>query len=760
MEQSNFSHVRQADQEQHAMKSPNSKFSMIHITDLHFGAKKGDKNRQLQLSNFILNDIEGLCNKGLGSPVALFVTGDLVSGVSKESRDLAKRREVNFLKTGKYNNSHKSSKIYKHSKSEVKSQFRCSLDWICGLAENLKIDKSNIFTVPGNHDVFWLDVSQEVLSMAVALPNILMGDASTSSKEQAYRVYKKLKELFDGDDHELESILSSQQIYREVVAEYLPHCTRRPSLSYRCIRKFGEALVQIDGVNTAWGCIARTNHLPSIPSCIASQFLAMDSSASNIARNQKGIATADVRIGLMHHPVGWLSVLERAEVKEMLVDKFELLFRGHEHVDWVNPWGAAHVEISSACGYEQRQHGEVGFSIVELDTQLMNGRVFMRTKTDRHDSYGAQRHKYTTGDGAWPLYLRKPLVGNDYVSSSALMRRIGMSAGLVRDVISGNAAVLVVDILDWSAIDAEKQQIVLDTLWRAASGEVQRVESADHTAVSTLSDGIVVGLHGDRKKCAIEAIVVSRALVAAIEQYGVQLRFGLKCGQVRVATEQPTGAAVIYGETFNIARRLAYISDAATLACETEDFSLINDAFASGRELELCKAISYEVHPIMWTRNSRPMVIHGIALNSHSLNGSQHLERCCKYTELLVSAMRSVSEELAQDWNIKAENIVTLAVRHDSRASQSYGLSADCKVMSLDFTDVGPQATLLIDGVSYSFISSLPAEGVGDSSVAIVVYVKSSSLPGDRGMVVSENKIQLHIEQISETMQFISAIHV
>ena len=62
---------------------------------------------------------------------------------------------------------------------------------------------------------------------------------------------------------------------------------------------------------------------------------------------KKIIASTDIRIGLIHHPVDWLNTAERDIATRRITSQFHFWLHGHEHNAWVVP---TQENVSIAAG--------------------------------------------------------------------------------------------------------------------------------------------------------------------------------------------------------------------------------------------------------------------------------------------------------------------------------------------------------------------------------------------------------------------------
>src|ERR1039458_6516361 len=122
------------------------------------------------------------------------------------------------------------------------------------------------------------------------------------------------------------------------------------------------------------------------------------------------VKTADLRIGILHHPSSWFSdVVRRAYVEPSLVRGFHFLLRGHEHNAHVEvPSGTSGhcAMISAGAAYDRREYPN-GYNFVHLDLASGNGNVYLR----KYDLVrGFQKDTSATGDdspGLFPFSVPK-----------------------------------------------------------------------------------------------------------------------------------------------------------------------------------------------------------------------------------------------------------------------------------------------------------------------------------------------------------------
>ena len=77
-------------------------------------------------------------------------------------------------------------------------------------------------------------------------------------------------------------------------------------------------------------------------------------------------------IGLMHHPLDWLAPFELSAIQNLLIERCQLLFRGHVHeesVQTINQFGNQITVLTAGASYESRlSENSYGFGALDLFT--------------------------------------------------------------------------------------------------------------------------------------------------------------------------------------------------------------------------------------------------------------------------------------------------------------------------------------------------------------------------------------------------------
>ncbi len=241
--------------------------------------------------------------------------------------------------------------------------------------------KTNVFLVPGNHDVDRTQVSTMVKTWQAGL-----------------------KELSDVVEMVQQAGIDWQQVtvrlkpYRDALNrhgyQHLLPADHAQHLIYTAIRDFDGLRVGIGGFNSAWSC-HRNGEKGQL-------WMAGDWQQQKLAPE---LRSADVRIALAHHPPNWLVEAEENDFSRGLRQDFRFLLHGHEHKKWVEPLEGGNYVVFSAAACYQGSKIENGYSLVCLKPMAGQGEVWLR----RFDADGGGWVRRPVAkhaeDGVWPLQL-------------------------------------------------------------------------------------------------------------------------------------------------------------------------------------------------------------------------------------------------------------------------------------------------------------------------------------------------------------------
>jgi hypothetical protein len=164
-------------------------------------------------------------------------------------------------------------------------------------------------------------------------------------------------------------------------------------LIYAQMREVNGVKVGIYGLNSSWSC-GRDGERGKLWSAAKWQ----------ISHLRSQLDAVDLRIGLIHHPVGWLAEYEEPELSRQIEREFHFQLHGHEHRDWVSQSADVHhTRIAAAACYE-RSDNKNGYNFVRIDLETGNGEVWLRRyEPDGGDWVPRTVPRRTNNNGLWTL---------------------------------------------------------------------------------------------------------------------------------------------------------------------------------------------------------------------------------------------------------------------------------------------------------------------------------------------------------------------
>jgi formylglycine-generating enzyme required for sulfatase activity len=219
------------------------------------------------------------------------------------------------------------------------------------LLEVTAVPKTQLFLVPGNHDV-----DRKAITSG--------GKAITRSLNSRDAVTEVLSAEMDR-----RLVFAKFDQYRAFVNKHFPelefddqHC-----FYVRKLTVAGRRLAVL-GLNSAW--LSMT-----------------DEDLGRLALGERQVREAlreaqdaDLRIALLHHPFDWLQEFDRNDCEALLMQGCDFILHGHLHRSGVlsltMPDAAGMVIAAGAC-YETREHPNA-YNVVRLDLEAGEGTVFLR----------------------------------------------------------------------------------------------------------------------------------------------------------------------------------------------------------------------------------------------------------------------------------------------------------------------------------------------------------------------------------------------
>lgn len=297
--------------------------SWLHVSDIHFHPKTGWRdNLARQGLIALLRDV--FKNDETLRPDLIFCTGDIAFGEATKAP-----------LSDQYNDA-------RHFFDEL-------LD-ICG--RGTPLPKERLFVVPGNHDINRTKLNADAQATLV------------NWAKEAARHVDEINVRFENRPIEFQDAMRRLEDYGTFVADYLPQQNDEGRHVYGRIVEVDGLKVGVAGFNSAWSCAG--------PEDDRAVWLPAEWQFNEV---RKAIADADVRIGLIHHPLDWLDAADHALARERVSTDLHFLLHGHTHDAWVDP-RPTHVTVAAgAIGADASE--EFGVNLVRLNLATREGEVHL-----------------------------------------------------------------------------------------------------------------------------------------------------------------------------------------------------------------------------------------------------------------------------------------------------------------------------------------------------------------------------------------------
>jgi 3',5'-cyclic AMP phosphodiesterase CpdA len=330
----------------------NQKLTWLHLSDIHFHPKLEWRDRAIQDS--LIQYLKSAFDQDIPKPDFIFCTGDIAFGEAA-SAPIANQ----------YNQA---------------SEFFDRLREVCGNRGN-PFSSEKMFLVPGNHDVNRKSVN---------------GDAQTTminwAQDSRDRV-ATINQRFNDKTREFKDTISRLAEYEQFIAKHFPHqADAEGRLVYARKVECDGITVGVCGFNSAWSCAG--------PEDDRNLWMAADWQF-NFAT--EALAGADVRIGLMHHPVDWLNVADREIATRRITSEFDFWLHGHEHSSWVVANQSNVLIGAGAVGAENMD--EFGVNVVSLDLRQSRGTVYLHRKGSKTNDWTIEPIPQHAPNGQWRFSL-------------------------------------------------------------------------------------------------------------------------------------------------------------------------------------------------------------------------------------------------------------------------------------------------------------------------------------------------------------------
>jgi formylglycine-generating enzyme required for sulfatase activity/predicted phosphodiesterase len=245
-------------------------------------------------------------------------------------------------------------------------------------------DKSRLFVVPGNHDI-----DRGSITNAVRLAWQGWGE-----DDKSRTMLNQIPAWFAAFNADVKDAMRRLEAYGQFVQDYLPHQHNAADGHWHHAQMLdiNGLKVGITGFNSAWTCAGDEDD--------RRLWLAAGPQFDFMRRKLKG---ADLKIGLIHHPLDWFNVAERSVIKQRIADEADFWLHGHTHDAWVEPL-PTHVVLGAGAvtAYEE---SEFGCNLVELDLAAQNGVARLYRYNQKKARWLRATDVTPKDDGLWPFAL-------------------------------------------------------------------------------------------------------------------------------------------------------------------------------------------------------------------------------------------------------------------------------------------------------------------------------------------------------------------
>lgn len=295
----------------------------LHISDTHFHKEFNHENEEIFEKFF--DDLEKMKTRYNLYPDLIFFTGDVVHGQFGPGLSFKEQYEEanEFLR-------------------RVRSIFP-------------KVPISNIFIVPGNHDVNRAHIAESQTG--------LLKDFQVNDKKNGSR---KVNEIIQSNNPEWKRFMERLNDYKQFLEEigYTHLLEDSDRLTYSTTRDINGFKVGITGLNSAWSC------------CGSDDKGSLWLGTCQISKSYSKLKDTMLSIVISHHPPNWFTEFEDLSLDRELEQKFDFYLHGHEHQDWVKNINK-HVRIPAGALYSGLDNNHK-YNFVRLYPEENRGHVFLR----------------------------------------------------------------------------------------------------------------------------------------------------------------------------------------------------------------------------------------------------------------------------------------------------------------------------------------------------------------------------------------------
>lgn len=315
----------------------------LHLSDIHFHQKDAwrDQRARRDLLEFLRKRFEG---GKLPRPDLIFCTGDIAFGET--------------------------------SGHPLAEQYGQAQEFFTELLALCALPRERLFVVPGNHDINRSAVDEDAQAALESM--------ARDSREHVKRINSRLETR----PNTFTNAMKRLQAYADFIAAFLPHQQDKEGRCiYQSLLKIGDVQVGIAGFNSAWSCAGVEDE--------RRLWLGAEWQFNRAATH---LQKADLRIGLIHHPLDWLCEAEREHAQQRIAAEFDFWLFGHMHNAWIEPM-ASHVRIGAGAIGAETADG-FGLNLVQLEAD--KGRAHLFQYRQGWTIHPLPRH---ADDGVWEFAL-------------------------------------------------------------------------------------------------------------------------------------------------------------------------------------------------------------------------------------------------------------------------------------------------------------------------------------------------------------------
>ena len=222
-------------------------------------------------------------------------------------------------------------------------------------------DPARIFFVPGNHD-FSREHVREMLPAALQKP--------LENRDQL--------QAWLGDDKKRARVLEPFEEYANFINAFNGQSS--PCYASRGVFDLPGIRVALLGVNSSWMCGRNTDAKGEVNDY---GYALIGEAQIHDALQQ--MATAHLRIAVIHHPFDWVREFDRQDVEARLMRECHVVLRGHQHfpqAQVVRGTGGDCLIIPAGACYDRRRPTDAryacSYNLVKIDSDSGEGVVYFR----------------------------------------------------------------------------------------------------------------------------------------------------------------------------------------------------------------------------------------------------------------------------------------------------------------------------------------------------------------------------------------------